>query len=79
MLIYRVNKCFDTVFIGAVENTQFITDTAQQLDDRDPGIQDKRNLRIFRQLLEQAPAHRGFAGTDFAGKQYESAIATYSI
>ena len=52
---------------------QFLGNRREEFPGRQLGIEDQRDVRLVRQLLEQAADQRGLAGTDFAGELNESA------
>ena len=54
-------------------HVQFLADREQELGRRDAGVQDQRDVRVARQLLEQAADHGGLAGADLARELDETA------
>ncbi len=58
-------------FLGATVDVrgrylEFLTDGRQQLHGRNQRVQYQRNVRVFRNLLQQAAAKRGFSRAHFA-------------
>ena len=54
-------------------HVQFLADREQELGRRDAGVQDQRDVRVARQLLEQAADHGGLARADLARELDEPA------
>ena len=60
-------------------NVKLAADRLQQVTDRELGIEDVGDPAVLGKLLQEAAANRGFAGTDVASEQHESAVAANAI
>jgi hypothetical protein len=57
----------------------FVAHRQQQLFHRQLGIEDVGEPAIGGNLLDEAAAHGGLAGPDFAGQQHEAAAAAHAV
>ena len=65
--VQRVDHLLDAVSVGLVEpEAEFLADGEQELDRRDPRIQDHRDVRVLRHAREQRAHDGGLAGADLA-------------
>ncbi len=64
---------------GRVVDVKFVVDGAQQLDHGELGIEDVGDVAVLGNLLQKGAAHRGLAGTDFAGEQHKAATPAQSV
>ncbi len=60
-------------------NAELLADRLQQLDHRELGVEDVRDVGAARDLLEEAAAHGGLAGADLAAEQHEAAAAVHAV
>lgn len=58
---------------------KLLADRFQELGDAEFGVDDDRALRFFRELLQKASAYGGFAGTDVAGEEDETAVLADTV
>ncbi|EWS63906.1 hypothetical protein Y695_02857 [Hydrogenophaga sp. T4] len=76
----------DVVFGGGLTRTlvvhhhpELVTDRAQQLDDRELGVEDVSDPAVLGGLLQKAAADGGLAGADLAGEQHKTATALNAV
>jgi len=60
-------------------DAELLAHRLQQLQHRELGVEDVGDVAALGHLLEEAAAHRGLAGADFAGQQHEAAAAAHAV
>src|SRR5690554_3171263 len=65
--------------VGGVGNAQLVADSRQQLPGREPGVENQRNVDVFRCVLDKTAADRGFAGSYLAGNHDKTALPLHAI
>ncbi|MDT4843669.1 hypothetical protein FQZ97_776040 [compost metagenome] len=74
------------VFSGGLTRTlvvhhhpKLVTDRAQQLDDRELGVEDVSDPAVLGGLLQKAAADGGLAGTDLASQQHKTTATLHAV
>ena len=78
-LVQRVRKNFEAVRSTGIVNFKFVTDSCQQLDSAECGVQHDRYVGIWGQLLKKASVESGLTGAHLTCQHYKSTTTAYAV